>query len=393
MSENNKDNIKEIFLITNVLESQNNIGSIFIRDIVSASPNLKVHWHVEGLSMMGHWMSRAGVLGRVMAGIIFRMGFINNIRIMIFKKYLLKLRVDQIEKKIKEAGAGKIWITTSSPEIICIAHELSRRSNDVRLTVWDAPEYIIQNFNLSQKLENYLMKCFNDLLGNVKVCSVISEGMKNEYVARVSNGSVVIMRHGVESVVQLDEKRNKQKNIIKIIFAGSLYSKNEWNSFVEALNSVNWMVANRSIELEFIGDFPLKGATYPAQMVLHPSVENKYALEIMAKADIGYLPYWLDKKREHVAITSFPGKMTAYSAAGLAIFHHGPTKSSVTEFLTKYPYGVACDSLNASLIIKKLEDLILILNEPNIRDARELAMHKELSDVAMMVGFNTLIKD
>ena len=113
----------------------------------------------------------------------------------------------------------------------------------------------------------------------------------------------------------------------------------------------------------------------------------------MAKADIGYLPYWLDPTKAFVARTSFPAKMTAYSAAGLAIFHHGPEDSNVTGFLERYPYGVACNSLNVSPILKQLETLAKATGCSSLNEARTAAMEKELSNTAMMRGFWDLISD
>jgi hypothetical protein len=180
---------------------------------------------------------------------------------------------------------------------------------------------------------------------------------------------------------------------VRIVFAGSLYSKQEWNAFVTALEAVNWQIAGRDIQLEFVGTFPLKDAVRPPALVVHPPMSQQDTLSFMATADIGYLPYWMDPAKEFVARTSFPGKMTAYSASGLAIFHHGPATSSVTRFLLRYQYGVACASLQTADITDQLEALIEAMGDPGFHEVRATAMDQELSHAAMMRGFRALVGD
>ena len=154
---------------------------------------------------------------------------------------------------------------------------------------------------------------------------------------------------------------------------------------------MDWTIAGRKIQLEFVGVFPLRDALRPKALVIHPPMSQQDVLAFMAHADIGYLPYWLDPAKAFVARTSFPGKLTAYSAAGLAIFNNGPDCSSVTEFLVRYPYGVACNSLKSEAILNKLDTLIQAIGTQHMELARVAAMEQELSDAAMMRGFRALV--
>ena len=57
---------------------------------------------------------------------------------------------------------------------------------------------------------------------------------------------------------------------IRLVFAGSLYAKAEWNCFVKALSSAGWMFGGRKVVVCFMGRFPLKGADRPKEAADHP---------------------------------------------------------------------------------------------------------------------------
>lgn len=378
---------QHLFLLTSAMPDQNGIGSLFLRDIVAAAPDLTVYWRVVPAFMLGAIIAKKGFGWNAVKALAARMGVLNDIRLAVFCSWRLKRQADALEREFRQSGADRIWVTTSSPELICLASSLAKRGIDVRVTVWDAPEYLAQNLQLSKRSTAQIRDQFQTLLKLARVCSVVSDGMKDEYAAQVPELPFVVMRHGIAP----RQAAKSTADGVRIVFAGSLYSKEEWNAFVTALESVNWRVGGRNIQLEFVGVFPLKGALRPRALVLHSPMPQADTVSFMATADIGYLPYWLDPAKEFVAQTSFPGKMTAYSAAGLAIFHHGPASSSVTRFLSRYPYGIACDSLQTPKILERLETLVLTMNDQDVHQARSKAMKHELSDAAMMRGFRALV--
>lgn len=170
---------------------------------------------------------------------------------------------------------------------------------------------------------------------------------------------------------------------VRIIFAGSLYSKEEWNSLVDALESAGWRAGGRDVELHFMGRFPLSGARRPERVQLLGHRPFAEAMAIMAGMDIGYLPYWFDPAHEVPARTSFPGKMSAYAAAGLTVFHHAPDYTEATAFLGQYPFGVACPSLEPDVVLSSLDEAIRLSADEASRLAREQAVARELSRDAM----------
>lgn len=111
----------------------------------------------------------------------------------------------------------------------------------------------------------------------------------------------------------------------------------------------------------------------------------------MSKMDIGYLPYWFSEKYSIVAKTSFPGKLSAYAAAGLAVFNHAPTYTEAAKFLEEYPFGITCASCDSENILQSLADLVSINKTSGCENARRLALISELSDSAMYSRFKKFL--
>ena len=380
-----------IFLLSSASPEQNGIGSIFLRDLLERCPDQHISWHVAPPFLLRLGRSHQGTLMRAINSLLTRLGPWHVIRLALFRHLRLKRTLDRVEAEFLASKATKLWITTSSPELIEIAAEMSERGYDVRLTVWDAPEYLAQNLRLSRRSTKIIQDLFTRALRSARACSVVSRDMLQTYSNHAPDLPLVIMRHGIAPVDKATCRPVATR--LRIVFAGSLYSKDEWNAFVDALEVADWHIAGRDVELVFIGHFPIKGAKRPKHMIHHPPMPQPAALDLMAEMDIGYLPYWLDPRKEFVARTSFPGKLTAYSAAGLAIFHHGPETSSVTRFLDQYPYGVACDSLAPKTVLDRLEKLVTALASETTNNARHRAMESELSDTAMHKAFLALMSD
>jgi hypothetical protein len=136
-----------------------------------------------------------------------------------------------------------------------------------------------------------------------------------------------------------------------------------------------------------MGRFPLSDARRPEQAVMLGEKPFGEALEIMSSMDIGYLPYWFDQRHEIAARTSFPGKLSAYAAAGLAVFHHAPPYTEATAFLDRYRFGLACPSLEPAHVIGTLNRLVELACTDGCRAARQAAVSDELSRKAMAERF------
>jgi hypothetical protein len=356
------------------------IGSLFLRDMEQSVPDL----HFEFVVIPPHWLgpdsSRYEKLVRILRGIAGRSKYFQSIRLTVFRRFYLAMLSSRISKLARDKNADKIIVTATSPEIVALAAQLSELGNDTRIMVWDTPEYLASNLPLSQRQTSIHLRAFDQMMRSAQSIAVISNALSEKYKKKY-NIPCKIIRHGVNLAKPIEQARPSHE--VRIVFAGSLYCKTEWNSFVSALISNNWYINGKRIRLFFIGNFPLTGATRPAEMTFLGHLPFDQTLETLATMHIGYLPYWFSKSYELVARTSFPGKMSAYAAAGLTVFHHAPAYTEGSSFLKDFPFGIVCSSLKPKNVIESLETLINIMMSKKTNDARNAAWHQELSSTIM----------
>jgi hypothetical protein len=371
---------RNILLLTSADPMGSGIGSLFIRDFVTAIPEIKVTYCYQPPFLLG--TNRAPFPVRLYRSALVRMGWLQAARLAVFRRTAIKERVTAAAQQARSDGAECIWVTAFSPELIAVAARLAEHGHDLRVMVLDAPEYLATNLRLPASARRKLNADFELLLRKAKTVAVISAALQRDYLARFGVHSEII-RHGIYMDAPL--QRVKSQEDLRIVFAGSLYSKAEWNALVIALSSARWQLGGRRVRLYFMGAFPIAGAVRPAEVKLLGQLPFDKALDTMADMHIGYLPYWFSKEHELAARTSFPGKMSAYAAAGLAVFHHAPNYTEATEFLSQHPFGIACPTLETNGIIKCLEDLARHMNTAECHQAREKAFVTELSAKAMAV--------
>lgn len=384
------DVVRTVFLATPVDLQSNGIGALFLNDLLASQPDIAFTIHSEPSFLMGAAEATGPAIARLLQAASTRLPGFHSARLRAFRSFALDGRVAAIAAAADTAKAECLWVTASSPEMIWIAEQLAASGRDLRVTVWDAPEYFSRNLNLDTRLHDTLMQSFGTLLKQVRSVSVIGHTMQADYQARYGVKSEII-RHGIHADMAVVGRAPSADGPVRIIFAGSLYSKGEWNAFVAALEGGGWQVAGRPVLLYFIGRFPLTGVQKPEPLILLGERPFDEALRIMSTMDIGYLPYWFDQRHEFVARTSFPGKLSAYAAAGLAVFHHAPPYTEATGFLGDYPFGLACPSLQSNDIVPALARLLELTGAGEGRAARVTAVREELSREAMAARFQRFL--
>ncbi|SCW94903.1 hypothetical protein [Ancylobacter rudongensis] len=374
-----------ILLLTPVDLDTNGIGALFLRELLSSSPlDIVVQREPQYLMENGVMGGRFGSLARATSN---RVPFFHALRLRLFGIFSLDRRVAAVSAAADALGAKTIWITASSPEVILVAERLAAMGRDLRVMVWDDPSYSAYNLGLDPSFQHELMERFGVLLKKARRISVIGRNMQEMYAAKYGVCSNII-RHGIDIKNIYSRKSSVNKNEINIVFAGSLYSKMEWNCFISALESVGFKLDNIKIKVSFIGDFPVTGARRSTGVNFLGRKSFQEAMSILSEMDIGYLPYWFDSSHETVARTSFPSKLSAYAIAGLAVFHHAPAYTEVTTLMQRLPFGVACPSLEGSDIIDCVRELIDMLFTDKCIQARQDLLDKEIDKDVMNYRFS-----
>lgn len=380
-----------VLLMTPVDLTSNGVGAIFLNEILASRPAGEISAWCEPPFLMERGLMRAGGrFGRLIRAASSRIPHFHSMRLRYFRRSVLDSRVAAVAAAAGAADARAVWITASSAEVILIADRLAALGHDLRVMVWDDPWYFLTNLRVDHSFKAEVMQAFGRLLRNARGVAVIGMNMQSLYKQRYGISSTII-RHGIDARHIPLRRSACLSGSCRMIFAGSLYSKEEWNALVSALDGVNCNVGGRRVELNFIGRFPLTGALRPSWVNYLGERSFQEAMSIMSEMDVGYLPYWFDPRFEVVARTSFPSKLSAYATAGLAIFHHAPSYTEVSTLLQKLPFGVSCPSLEASAIVDRLRALMTLQDSGACDSARKVLLHEQLSDEIMLKGFINFI--
>lgn len=215
--------------------------------------------------------------------------------------------------------------------------------------------------------------------------------MVNYFKNEFNKDSVIFSSVLKNNIIPDIKKTSKTLNKITVGFAGSLYAKDEYDQFAKGLSEFALKYSTHKIKLLFISNKkPLEIKNVKIEFFNWTSQEK--VLQILSKADIGYLPYKFCKKYEKQMRLAFPSKIVTYLALQIPIFFHGPDYSSINTFLNEYPCGISCNSLAKDKIITDLEQLIFDHNFYfDCQKHCSKAFNKEFSEDKLNENFNYFI--
>lgn len=357
-------------------------GQLYLKGIISTAPYVRV---VNTRLPEGGYLeyaSAAGRISRALTSLASRIGVWQTLKIALYERKQLSRDTQRAQELLNSYEAESGWITLSSPECILLAHSLIKKGVKIRVTVWDAPEHLLSSQNICRNTTKRLINLFTEVLRGATSVSVISYNMQERYRSQLDITAVVI--RPVSALPQEGKKTVSHRRTLRLVFAGSLYAKVEWNALLKSLAAQQWRIANRKVIIYYLGTFPLRGALFDRRVKRLGHLPTAEAAAICRKCDVAYLPYWLSGDNALVAATSFPSKLAFYLGSGLPVFNHGPKTSETTRIMHDFEIGVSCHSLGVDNIAAALEALAqpekLIIMQHEIRNL----IHSELS--AQSVG-------
>ncbi|MBK9146155.1 MAG: hypothetical protein IPM23_27125 [Candidatus Melainabacteria bacterium] len=246
--------------------------------------------------------------------------------------------------------------------MIEISDMVSSRSN-LRLfnMVWDPIEYIMDNLNFDKLAARRICVTFERVQKRAITCAVASDAMGREYGQRYGVDTVVMINGAVPSPQTEKVQRISREGELVIAFAGTLYAAHEFNSLVSALSSVDFRLAGQDIRLIVMGNIfgvPVTVTGNRANIEILGFRPTQEVVNILAGADLGYLPYWMQERYAMAVRLCFPNKLTQYVTAKLPVFYHGPERASPVEFMQRFPIGISCHSLETDAILASLKGFI-----------------------------------
>lgn len=314
---------------------------------------------------------------------------LSDINIYFFYKTKAAEYAREILTEIRKDKYKEIVFVLSSPAIILILSEIIKINGrfKFRVLVWDVLEYICSNLRVSRFTSNMLGKAYKKIINSSLSLGVVSEGMYRNYFALnkfdIEPHKVFILRNAIDNQEKYSKNlpmlTDTQAKKFRIVFAGSLYCRAEWDALVTALQSVGFIVSNKKVELVFIGT-PGRLTKFPEFGVINLGyLTQSQTLNVIKDCDAGYMPYWFSLKKELVVKTSFPGKVTSYLSMNLPIFYHGPGNSDVCGFVLKYNCGVTCTSLEQNRILYCIEKLMKDAKNIDLEEASSLFKQETVS--------------
>lgn len=273
-------------------------------------------------------------------------------------RFLVPALVRRIVDFGRSFGAERLWVPLSVPHAMRLARRVAAQLQlPLYLTVWDPPEYKLPRFGLHGALQRRFLKIFAADMAAAKRCGVMSDEMKRRYESRYGVPCVV-MTHGVpEKHWQEPAARPLRPDRLVIAFAGSLYALSEWRALLAALAGAGWEVAGRKVVLRLLSDRVEVLPNQPAHLEFYGWRSFDETLDLLARSDVCYLPYWMDERYRDTVRLTFPTKLSLYLASGRPVFYHGPRDASPTPFFERFPAGVCCHSWDGEEILAALTRL------------------------------------
>ncbi|WP_200387898.1 hypothetical protein [Thiocapsa imhoffii] len=260
----------------------------------------------------------------------------------------------------KEQKAQAVWAVLDSPLSIAIAKRVAV-ALDVPLitTVWDDIEHNIRYFRLDPIAARDARRYFANALQHSCCAALIGEAMQSSYERNYGVQGVVV-RHGLPVDLRLAPKRLLDAtDIIRIGFAGSISARSAFEGLLNALDRMAWSFSGIPIELRLITPRITLNAGVPRRIVYlgwQPTMAE--AVHLLADCHLNYLPQPFEQEWSPFTRLSFPSKLTTYLGAGAPLLLHTPPYGSLHGFFDRYPFGVRCDTLEPSSLIKALCDLL-----------------------------------
>ncbi len=260
--------------------------------------------------------------------------------------------------------------------------------------VWDPPTHFLMMEGADRWCMRRYVTAAESTIKASAVAAVASSRMAADYGARLGVGTVVLI-HGYprQQWIAPHEGSERADKLI-IAYSGSLYAMDTWRAFDEALLSCSWQVGGREVIVRMFGEAVPEKRLNPCRYEVFGYHRQQDMLRLLASCDMGYMPYWFDERHRDAVRFSFASKIPSYLAAGLPVFYHGPSESSVADWVSASGAGQCCHSRDRGAVIARLSECAASLcsARPNVTRAleEELGGHVFRSRLAAMLGISDI---
>lgn len=362
--------VPRLYVITGCPPGCHSVAGILLRDVTAGYPRDRIAFGVVGpvagtepnLSCVP-WFQKdvipfpaqprvprtRGILGRAM-------------RQCRWRRVLARVRSETVSRlrSAIEAFGPDLVLAVLDHRLLFAALPVLLRSRHMTALSWvmDPPEWLVSQVSPDRLTRRALLDGFDVCMRSAARVAVISEQMQQAYEARYGIKGIVV-RQGFDRSLWVESRPSRaDEHNLTIGVAGKLYCHDAWQALLGALDEQGWVIGGRRVRLLILGGAMPERVSPAATYVLMGWRPQAETIRLLSTCDLLYLPYWFDRSYETVVRLSFPGKMSAYAAALVPVFVHGPAYSSAFQYVREHGIGAACDSLASRDIIRTLEYLM-----------------------------------
>lgn len=363
--------MENLLVFSGTAPGENGVGGIFLAHLLSFVPegNVSFCWLKD--RMAGEPKFKTITAGPIINLVrryetSFRPipGFLGGIISGLSHFFLFSLHATKLGRDVFRFGVlskpTRILAILDCPTTIELAETLARRLTvPLYVLVWDPPEWLAEQLGYDWFSKARHLKKFEKAICFAKGVAVIGETMQAAFKERYGVQSV-ILRHGLPFFLWHEVSTQLADNGKLVIgFAGSMTAPDSFGALIKALNRVNWNIGGREVQIRLCGCRYLCEPDSPQNIeFLGRRRTVQETVDILATADVLYLPQPFNSKMEAFARLSFPTKLSSYLAAGRPIFLHAPGYASLVDFSRRFRFGLWCGSLVEKMILESLEKLI-----------------------------------
>jgi hypothetical protein len=346
--------INEKVCLTSVTKSGSGVGNIYLTRFFKGST-------VKYISISPLWIGNSSLISRAFAYAFLKSKILIALN---FFKDMVILPISAVLLKRSLVNKGELYITMSSRSIYRLAWFFSLIGHQLKykIIVWDPPTYITEFTSKSfQWINNADHFFFNKVLENAEL--VVTMGQRMNEVLGISSRTNVACCKGITKYRQGNLQPLNNDTGFKIIFAGSIYAKDTWNSFIEALIKTGWSISNIPIKLIYVGAPSYHGVNIPDNVICTGKKDHSETMKIISNSHFGYAPYLFDTSFKDASTASFPGKVIDYISSGVPVIYHGPKESELNDVILRSGGGVSINSRDINDTLKTIEKAMKIYSK------------------------------
>lgn len=259
----------------------------------------------------------------------------------------------------QEVRADAIWCVMQGQTLIRLAHQVANRLDlPLYTNVWDSPGWWFRERGIGRMTRKAIMGDFAKSLQRSSVVGCASPAMADDYQRSYGVKTATLLPCLSERYVRKPDPKLSTPDQFVITMAGQLYATEEWQALLRLLDTRNWQIAGRKVVVQLLNRGLILYGPGPMHFRYLGWRSQEETQNVLAESDVSFCPYWFDPVYETECRLSFPGKLTAFLAAGRPVFFLGPEYASPGRFLERYQAGANCNELNLNEIEKTLTRLI-----------------------------------